>query len=1825
MTSRKNVNTLPDDLHLHARFSIELTRAVERANKPSELINSWQAALILNQYLLEQSSLLFNEAPTLYKVIYFEVSRAFGCDCDQVLWTSSYVPYQPVTLTLTQIAAENLREDFRDADLSRDVTLGGEALPDQTLMKIPEQVLDQLHGLDLKGRYNLAVGDYWQNIARGQSVSRADFAGELRCGLIQTRALMAQACGQISEAGLMMWQQVIDAPDEQARRNAGGGAELLQVSEVSLVNGNGREMVLKGALVIHARDGEQNPLEMLFVPGLDNELFEFDSRAELLAQMQSWFDSESRSAWLLWQLLPYHSRSLMDNRQSARPVLTFSYRAIAGDCFQLSARASIFTQHSNELISAVMIRPGLLTGDAGDILATDASGVAMSYAQSTEQWRHAVAGTSLPAELIDVVAELIRCDARWHEDDISFGSLASTLALRNRQEKIVLEEHGIVQLLNEADLTLTTPRFNALVSHRAALQAQREAALNCLKGLLAPSSIDNAQWLTTDSGQGSPQQHLISSRSLALVLEGELQVLQHRLEPADFALLSQALKHNLTGYDRGSNLRVMAVAMGTAQQAFPLVGTFIITSRQALLTPLREEPTLLYVPGHNGGLARFKSLMQLQAKTGNTLSRNPDCALWMTVALQEQAPARAWVDTLPGASPVELQLSEIKVGVIEHSVKSQIKAHKGSLLAINKNVLVIEGADRNSALSFLAQSTSTLLQVPENAAREQAFANIEMQRQARLLKQKQVPWLSAKDEAVQVDYAHRFSDISESYLAVEHYLSTNLPSIVDFAVAKLREQFVHDGFNGELDPLADMILIPDAVNIVKTLRSPLNLPGEFVPEIELAQIPQGMRTYNMVQLALENFDLEDPQIALRFKHMQVLQPRWRSRLTLAYLQRTIGVLDVSGAYERKINRVFRGQDISGVSNPASMPGNQVLHQLMVRPHRQTLELELWKAREQGLDVAALTLFSHAINARKADDLERTGLHIKLGRLTYGSDVERYGLTSVAGARVIHEVRSDLTLVYMPDSPGGKTLVSYPSLQSATTALAALGAVPAALAWFSQRTAAEEELVEVQHHLEAAYSHGPHDWLAAQFIGDVDLAWSLALERPDRLINRLRLTTQSTARRDVVRSEREHQERIATMFKWMGLVPGLNLAADIYYIIQAFKALQTASSTFEAFQDVLQIGMCLVDIIITVASFGGDRFQLGSGERILPAEHVQARLALQSLKVRQAIGRGGWEARGIKPAPRPFMSPDFTGYEVSLSPQDACRLSGKYDNGSYLKDGVQFIVQKGKSIQVTRPRNAQALHLQDPVSGRVGLPVRMTASGEWQLATGYGLPGGGKAAEEILNACGMSQEVARGLLADYDFPQDSGLDLLFALSVKKNGIRPEWANRFRASGSGPVAGTSQGATNIAQSSARHSEAAPPAIELQGYEVEPMPRPASSGSQSTFDSVVIGNDIIYIARDIDGDGFYTLYRTDPLAPRQFVECGRLSQAGVYHIQDPLERDYVAIAGRFYEIHHDFHLNRTTVLKPNTRDGVGPIVVPGRVFRRMGEWRLPEAPVSLINHSVKLENLLHQLLPQASEVEIRQRILRYGRQINKATVPELRLARGVAELERMATQHTYREGLPYEQMIQIFEAQNAGLPLPEGMPVYDELQGLAPLEVFEGNYLNVRDGVEIGNFMSILPLANDESLLVTMLRIELKSREKMQLSTSGVMNQLLRSIFSRKGYEILGSGTESLFKRGYCSLVCKGPNGDAYIVTIKLSGKRPTGGKLRSASMSDTRHGVHFSDPWATAVLREQLTEFPDSLLISTMRQAHERGRLFKVLAVFSREGDLYIFRIVLPKDL
>ena len=1812
-------SALPAKLTRRERLSIELGRAIEEAAYPGELLNQLQAAVTLNQHALAESQALFSAAPTLYQVVHAQVSQALNCDPDKLTWTSALQPDAPVTLTLTQIAVESLRDDFITGDINQAVSLNDDSgASSKPVALSPAQILNQLDSLNLKDRFNLTVRDYWQGLAQGQSVSCCEHVAELRRVSIKTRALLAQASGQLSEEGLETWLQVVDAPTDQKRMDAGGEVSNLQVSEIAWANGqthgNGGGVVFKGAFVIHGRDAEQNPRELLFVPGMGMELFEFTSRSRLWAQMVRWIDSGAQPGWLLWQLLPYHSRSTLYGSGARLPLEHLDYKAVAGDIFEHSARASVFTQHTNELICAVTLSPALQTGEA-ILLATDLSGVALSYAQTTEQWRREVAGKSLPADLTEVLAEIARGHARWHEDDISFGSLAPELALRIRQEKIELYEHSILQLLRPGQLAEDTAAFIAFVKYQTALQAERALSLTCLKDLLTVTQRDNADLLTSDAGQGSPQSRLIASRSQALLIEGQLQVLHKQLGAADFTLLTQALKLNIVGHDSATDLRVVAIAIGTAQQPFALVGSFAITSRQGLLTPSLAGPALLFVPGQDGGLVKFRSLAQLQEHLGQTLFRCSDCSLWSTVALEQQAAARAWIETVPESVRVALQLSEITLGIIEFSVKAQIKAHKKSMQAIKNNVLVIAGADRQAALGILGQTSALVLQVPEHAARKQAFDHILLMRQAQLLKQQLAPWLLLETNEVQVDYARRTRQINENLLAIERYLFKHLPSLDEFAAQKLREQFKHDGFDDELDPLADMLSLPDHVDIISTLPT-ANLPtfANIVPQIELAQVPQGVRTYNLVQFALENMDPDDPSIALRLKHLQVLKPEWKTRLSVGYLTRVMSALDISGAYEQQINQVFYGKPCLEENQVSEAPGSDLRIQLMVRPFRQTLELELWMARQQAMDPSALTLFSRAIGARKAADLKVGGMDIAVGNVTYSSVVERYGLTSVAGVRVIRDTLSDMTLIYLPGIPGGNSLVMYPSLELANAALAEMGSKPQWLAYLAQRTEPEEQAAHIQEHLADGAGYAPQDWIGATFAGEIDMGRGLSTARSDRIIQVLRLMSQSNAKRERLRNERNHQQRIAKLFTWLAFVPGLNMAADIYYIVQAFKALHTAHSAYEVAQQVLQIGMCMTDMLVTVASFGEDGVKASPWERVAPQDHEQTKWLMQPLKARQALSHEGWGARVINPEPKPMLAPDFSGYEVPLTAHEGCSLTGKYDLGSYRKDGVQFIVQKGQSYRVARPKNAQALHLQDPFTQRLGLPVRRSEAGEWFYAAGYGLPGGGKTAETILINCGMSLEIAQGLLADYDFPVNSGLDKLFAKNVQRDGIKPEWANKFRAVTAEPMAGSSRCL----------SACVPVTLGLEDYVVQPAVTPAMISGSELMHRVVIGENDLLVAAGTDGDGFNSLYRPNALEQGALEVCGRLSPEGIYHIQHPVERDYISIGGYFYETRFNQTLNRFTIIKTDGSTQDGLMVEPAGPFQFMGEWRLLSAQVLQKDLSARLDALVRQLMPlPATDQQVSSYISNYGHQILKYTVPELLLARGLVELDTLTRQYVYRHGLPVETLIRIVEAKINGLPIPDGLPIYDELQGLIPLSVLGGNSFNINAALVSGNYLHFMPLTAEESEMHTKVKTILSNPKSIVLSAAGAMTPFLSTVLNRKGYTFLGR--ETVLSRGLLGLVFTGPNGEVYVAATRLSAYRGPGGALKSIAVHNTQKGLHFGDSWVESELAKELFAHPDSKVAKIVRAAHERHRLYKLLVSVTRGGDVLICRLQLPGDL
>lgn len=207
----------------------------------------------------------------------------------------------------------------------------------------------------------------------------------------------------------------------------------------------------------------------------------------------------------------------------------------------------------------------------------------------------------------------------------------------------------------------------------------------------------------------------------------------------------------------------------------------------------------------------------------------------------------------------------------------------------------------------------------------------------------------------------------------------------------------------------------------------------------------------------------------------------------------------------------------------------------------------------------------------------------------------------------------MTLIYMPGTAHGNSLVMYPSLELANAALASMGKSPELLAYLAQRTEPGEDAAQIQGRLAEAANQAPQDWIAAEFKGEVDMGWSLSTDRPERMIKVLRLTSRSTAKRDLLREERNRQQWFANFFALIGFIPGLNLLSDIYFIDQGFKALRNANSAYEAAQQVLQIGMCLVDMILTFAMLGLESPQPSKWQSVVTHDPVPPPIVIADLQ------------------------------------------------------------------------------------------------------------------------------------------------------------------------------------------------------------------------------------------------------------------------------------------------------------------------------------------------------------------------------------------------------------------------------------------------------------------------------------------------------------------------------------------------------------------------------------------------------------------------------------
>ena len=485
-------------------------------------------------------------------------------------------------------------------------------------------------------------------------------------------------------------------------------------------------------------------------------------------------------------------------------------------------------------------------------------------------------------------------------------------------------------------------------------------------------------------------------------------------------------------------------------------------------------------------------------------------------------------------------------------------------------------------------------------------------------------------------------------------------------------------------------------------------------------------------------------------------------------------------------------------------------------------------------------------------------------------------------------------------------------------------------------------------------------------------------------------------------------------------------------------------------------------------------------------------------------------------------------------------------------------------------------------------------------------------------CSGLWTIARGILADYDFPAGSGLDQLFAASIKKFGFKPEWAEKFRAQTGESAAGSSAGVSQVAPSSL------PVALGIDEFVVVPQVNPAMIPGSGLLDRVVIGNNDLFIARETDEQGFYPLSRPDPTQPGRLVQCGRLSPEGVYHIEEPAEIDYIAINGHFYRSHFNEQVGSLTIIKSDgSREGALR-VEPSGPFRRMGQWRLELTCMNLSS----LHELVKQILPStATDIEIARYIERYSRQINKVTQPLVRWAHSVDALETEVERFLNLNGLPVPVLSRLLDTLAKGLPPPEGLPIYDELQGLQPLRIAGNRSISLRDLIDQGSFLTIKPTPVDEVELVQPLISELSHDAPSTWKVNKLMHPLINKILQRKGYVILEERSDALFRQGIFSKVFRGPNGDLYVMKIKRVRDVPNLNIVPAFIDQFGHFDLEFSDDRIDSIVTRELRRGGTnaSPTLVALRQAREAGRLFKVIAVVRRDGEIFIFRAMDANDL
>ncbi|QXI28727.1 dermonecrotic toxin domain-containing protein [Pseudomonas vanderleydeniana] len=1333
----------PDSVLLK-RFEERLLEHLATSPHPSLSLNRLQEAL--NRALDHQRELkrLLERAPRIGVVLGQLLRETFGHDPQHLLFG---VPAgdsdEPTSRNLVQVALALLRNPF--LSLESGVVLSPAGEPGGIPALTPAQMLERLKALGLASRITTTLHDYWQQPADGCHVSRRQRVVELHRLMFHDKALLAQGLGVLSATATAMLMGLLDAPSAHLRGLAGGRWAKLLVAELAWPGIGPTAPVLSGALHLWSSGSDARGRQVVFVPGVAEEFFEFSSLAELQRELPRHLNAPGNYA--AWQLLPVQERHELFG-QADPAALPYGFLACApldDDALAHSALGRLDTQLANEWAGALLINTAYLlprqSSPVGRLMPLQA-------VEAMQQTRCALA--HLPA-IRPLLARLLRSDERRGMLAITFGSLAAGIPLRLRHNKVREQERGLLGLLGQIE---ASPPKGLLDDHEPWLaQVDKVRKLLVDRDGYARASF----WSGKDELGVELADRLANGRCQALLHEARMQRQLGLFGQAELERLLDVLPAALLAQPRVvSETQVASIAVGPRGAPWALTGACVICTREALADPRLNTAALLFVPGDLGGLEAFVSLDSLSQRVGLTLL-DPECeSLWPLIARERRGELRDWLRELAPGAGVPVHYQVIAKDAWQQGVKQQIEEHLRICRAIEGGLRPFsEIGDARSSLQMLAHELEQNLRVPGHDARERALENLAALQLTAAQARELPEWLAQAPLVLRQRYARLLRHYLLSVQALTQRLEQRLPDLDDFARAKLIERLERDGFHPGLEIDKPLFDLPERVERV-WVGHPESPAGGSTAKTEVS--PQ-RRRYSFLQLALENLDPHAPATRLRLQHGRILDPAWQERLTPDYLISSISNLDLGGQYDTLIHQAFYGiDDPRGEAVPAFE------RQLLARLVRQRARLELFSARQQGLGEQAARLFERALDEGGGLQPRNDGPAPELYFLTFAGRAFAKA-RHVGNAVAIRDKVSGLTLVYLPGAPHAQVLTEYPGLAAAQQGLVdheqALQRIEdiaqrLSVGWAAQvieEYPAEpavsmtcppadqlpEPVPELTHPLLAAkpgwlfklikswwhseveqpfpgpealkqevrreIEQNPGHWLRLERTRRSDLTLILAHALVLRAQQRARVVSQSNRQLSQQRETHEREQRTAYWLRVLSVVPGISVAVNIRDSAVALRQFSRSGDPRDAFELFKAMHMALVDIAPTL-------YPVAMAAR--PARvalGAWARAALKSISRRRLLQGRGALAK-FNTTARPALA--LPGYAANIAGEGAVPLHGPVNAGSQVKEGVQFISDGHHRYEVYRPKGESALRLKKTAEQPNELILYIRESGEHLL-------------------------------------------------------------------------------------------------------------------------------------------------------------------------------------------------------------------------------------------------------------------------------------------------------------------------------------------------------------------------------------------------------------------------------------------------------------------------------------------------------------------------------